>query len=282
MNVSVIIPTYNREKTIERCLASVMAQTVPPFEIIVIDDGSTDRTITIVEQINWVKLLKQNHRGAQAARNLGILNARGDYIAFLDSDDEWLPQTLEQMTKKISNCEGSYVIYGDCYCVYKDNIKCTDKSKLWKLPEHTKDSYSSLLLQSGPMFQSMLAKRELFIKVGLLDESVEAMQEWDAAICLAKEAQFLHIKKPLFKYYLCCDDSISKDLHKTMRGYEYIVKKHAVEIIRIHGRHGLNKHYKALIKLSFKGKDKRLFLFIFELLYMNISIMCNKLQEKYF
>lgn len=94
--VSVVIPTYNREKTIKRCIKSVLKQTHPVNEIIVVDDGSSDQTLQILqtEYGKQVTIIKQSHKGAQAARNAGIIAARGEYIAFLDSDDEWAEEKI--------------------------------------------------------------------------------------------------------------------------------------------------------------------------------------------
>ena len=113
--VSVVIPVYNRMDTIERSINSVLNQTYKNIEIIVIDDGSIDDTLKIIEHlsISDIKVLKQNHGGANAARNLGISAAKGEFIAFQDSDDEWLPDKLEkQITYML---EGGYEA---CYCPF--------------------------------------------------------------------------------------------------------------------------------------------------------------------
>ncbi len=272
IKVTVVVPTYNREKTIKRCIDSILAQTKPPFEIIVVDDGSTDRTIEIVEKIdnNIIKIIKQNHRGAQAARNLGIINAKGDYIAFLDSDDKWLPQMLEEGTFQLSKCQEDCITYSDCL-VYKNN-----RTKLWRLPPVGNVSYASLLKQNAPMFQSMIVNKDLFFKIGLLDENVEAFQEWDTSIRLSKEAKFIHIKKPLFAYYLHDGETISKSKNKEVNGYNYILKKFKNEIIKVHGIHAINAHYKNLIYKCFRYKSKKIIAVIFEVLYINIVFYIRK------
>ncbi len=266
MKVSVVIPTYNREKTIERCINSVINQTVSPLEIIVVDDGSTDRTISLVEGIVSnisIIVIKQGHKGAQAARNLGILNAKGDYIAFLDSDDEWLPRMLEEETKQLFQHSGNCVIYSDCY-IYSNN-----KKRLWRLPEYGRNAYSSLLMHPGPMFQSMLGRKELFLKIGLLDENVAAYQEWDTAIRLAKEAAFIHIREPLFNYYFLHEgETLSKDLDKGVKGYGYIIRKYRKEIVKIHGVEGLKVCYENLFHLNYK--NMRVILFVPEYILVNI------------
>jgi len=100
--VSVVIPTCNRADLVLRALASVRAQTRPPSEILVVDDGSTDATIERIRAaFPKVTLLEQKNRGVSAARNTGIQKARGTFIALLDSDDEWLPQKLDRQLAAI-------------------------------------------------------------------------------------------------------------------------------------------------------------------------------------
>ena len=95
--LSVIIPTHNRVGLLPRALASIHAQTSPPAEVIVVDDGSTDGTERLMQsEFPGVWYLRQENRGVAAARNHGIREARGEWLAFLDSDDEWLPQKLER------------------------------------------------------------------------------------------------------------------------------------------------------------------------------------------
>jgi glycosyltransferase involved in cell wall biosynthesis len=95
--ISVIIPTYNRANTISKAIDSVFAQNHDAIEIIVVDDGSTDNTSTVLESFRHrILLIRQNNQGVAAARNTGVSVAQGEYVAFLDSDDEWLPSKLEK------------------------------------------------------------------------------------------------------------------------------------------------------------------------------------------
>jgi glycosyltransferase involved in cell wall biosynthesis len=94
--VSVIMPTFNRADTIQRSIRSVQAQTFTDWELIVVDDGSTDNTVALIEGCDpRLKILRQENQGAVGARNAGLRASAGSYIAFLDSDDEWLPHHLE-------------------------------------------------------------------------------------------------------------------------------------------------------------------------------------------
>lgn len=245
--VSVIIPSYNRKDTIKRCIESILNQTKPVYEIIVVDDGSSDNTVEIIQCIkcDYLKLIKQNHRGAQAARNLGIVNANGNYIAFLDSDDEWLPNFLETQIAYLNKGNEDSILYSDCY-VY-DEIK--KKKRIWKLPEAGKDRYKFFLIHQGPMFQSMIMKKEKLFAIGLLDEQVTAYQEWDTVIRLAKDNTFIHIKKTLFIYHLHKGETISKNKKKSIKGYNYIIRKYRKEIFNELGIEGIIFHRKNLFKL---------------------------------
>lgn len=116
--VSVIMPVYNRVDTIKRAVDSVLSQTYSNIELIVVDDGSTDNTLSMIQSYadDRIRILCQEHSGANKARNYGIANAKGDYIAFQDSDDEWSLNKLEiQMAFMETNgylaCFSPYYLY---------------------------------------------------------------------------------------------------------------------------------------------------------------------------
>ena len=115
MLVSVIIPTYNRAKTIERAVDSVLAQTWKELEVIVVDDGSTDQTNEVLKAYgDKIRVIHRQNGGASAARNTGIKAATGEIISFLDSDDEWLPSKTERQVNLLQRTESSGV--GCCVC----------------------------------------------------------------------------------------------------------------------------------------------------------------------
>ena len=119
-DISVVIPSYNRGKSIAMCIESIRNQTLPPREIILVDDNSTDGTHDIVQSLKIPNLkylrLKQN-MGAQAARNLGIYESRGFWIAFQDSDDEWVPEKLETQMEALKTVKYNpfTVVHTDCW-----------------------------------------------------------------------------------------------------------------------------------------------------------------------
>jgi len=245
-NITVVLPTYNRADLIIRSIASVQAQTYPVSEIIVVDDGSTDLTQSVVKRLatraSNIKYLKhERNLGGQAARNTGIRSARGEWIAFLDSDDEFMPDKLEKQL--VLSVDKNYsVVHCECYCQRSQSAE----PKLFGTPPFSGNIYKKLLCRPAPTFPGLLVKKECLQKIGFLDETIKSYQEWDTSIRLARHFDFGFINEPLFIYHWHDTDSISKDLKKEAEGYEQIVRKHAGEIIGVVGKFALGNHYKIL------------------------------------
>lgn len=111
--ISVIIPTYNREEFLKRAIDSVLNQTFKDFEVILVDDGSTDGTYNLIQQYEKITYLKQENLGVSAARNLGLEKASGEFIAFLDSDDEWQSDKLQKQVDFLQNNPSLKWVYSD-------------------------------------------------------------------------------------------------------------------------------------------------------------------------
>lgn len=244
VSISVVIPVYNRSKTIRYCLDSVLNQTLSPLEVLVVDDCSTDTTKEIVKsyidhRVRCIELEKNS--GAQAARNRGILEARGIWIAFQDSDDEWLPDKLEKQVAVLAaiNFNTLTAIHTNCTCFdYK-----LDKKIFWDLPRiHGESVLSKLLTSPGPMFQGLLVSKIALKKIGLLDESVPSYQEWDTSISLSRECHFIHVVEPLFVYHLHNGETISKNKKRDIEGYQYVIDKYREEILEHCGVKVFNAH----------------------------------------
>lgn len=245
IRLSVVIPCYNREKTIKRCIESVLHQTKLPDEIIIVDDGSSDKTVEIVKEFacSKMKILQQNHRGAQAARNLGVLNATGDYIAFLDSDDEWKENTVELFFTCVTNGNEGKVIYGNYIIRYERKRK----NEIVRVIDANGWVDKILLKTSIALFGCTFAPRKDLLEMGLLDEKVQAYQEWDTAIRLSRKCEFKHVKYPFLIYYKHEDDCISKNHKASIKGYNYIIKKNRKEIVKYWGYPILKEHYNSII-----------------------------------
>jgi glycosyltransferase involved in cell wall biosynthesis len=272
MKISVVIPAYNRAETIRKCLDTVVNQTLSPLEILVVDDGSTDATVATVSgyqhhRISIRCLPLDRNRGAQAARNHGIREAKGDWIAFQDSDDEWLPEKLEKQVAALesNNCGPLTVVHTDCL---RDEHQAGER-QLWALPEADGESIFPRLLRSpGPMFQGLLTSRLALEKIGLLDENVPSYQEWDTAIRLAQVCRFLHLREPLFIYHLHAGETISKSGKRDVDGYQFVVDKYRDEILRCCGNKVYNNH---LVVNAVKAMEYGLFDAVGEILNRQIG-----------
>lgn len=240
--VSVIIPTYNRANMLVPCVESVLAQSYPVNEIIIVDDHSTDDTIKQLNKFkdNIIILKTEKQSGAQTARNIGIKSAKSEWIAFLDSDDEWLPNKIEKQISALNNFNYDQwtVVHGDCYI---KNIN-SDKKKHWQLESIDGENvYKKLLSKSGTLFPSILTSKQALEKINYLDENTPSYHEWDTAIRLAKHCRFIHIQEPLFIYNIH-KNTISKNSDTSVEGYQYIINKFKDEINELCGEEVLTNH----------------------------------------
>lgn len=235
IKISVIIPMYNREKTIHYCLQSVLNQTYQAAEIIVVDDCSVDSSVDIVKSLNnpLIRLIiLERNSGAQVARNRGIKESRYDWIAFQDSDDEWLPDRLEKGVAELKkrNYNLYTMVYSNCNRIYTETNKC----ELWELQDFNGfNTYPLLLRWPAPMFQGMLVSKKALVDIGYLDETIKTYQEWDTSIRLSKICELVHIKAPLFNYYIHQGETISKNPANDIDGYGFIIEKFKSDIFKI-------------------------------------------------
>ena len=230
--VSVIIPTYNRAHLIERAIKSVLNQTYQDFELIIIDDGSTDNTNEVlkkyIESDNRIQYIRHKiNKGGSAARNTGIKNSVGKYIAFLDSDDEWLPEKLmEQLNVfKDESYEIGAVYSGFQYIDIKGNHKGRQH-----IPKSEGYIYDDLLTKNCVGSAStILIKKECLDQVELFDETLPSCQDWDMWIKIAKYYKFAFVKAPLVKYYIHYNQ-ISNNFKAVVRGEKRVIDKYFREL----------------------------------------------------
>lgn len=169
--ISVVIPVYNSERTIKECLLSVIKQTILPYEIIVVDDGSSDRSLLILSEfkntqksIN-LKIITQANGGPSKARNTGIRNAKGNWIAFLDSDDIWLPNKLEEQLKILK-------INKECKLIGTNG----GSSLFVKKAKYNYITFISMFFKNQFMTSSVLIERNLLEKF-YFDESMSYAED---------------------------------------------------------------------------------------------------------
>ncbi len=210
--VSVVIPAFNAVKTLEATVNSVLAQTVREIEIIVVDDGSTDGTLKLASSFrdDRLRAVHQQNAGVSAARNVGLRSATGDYVAFLDSDDLWLPEKLAKQLALIESDRTISAVQSGVFFVDDDlNVlsvrRCTDTGDAFR---------ESLLFRNLPAFPStLLVNREQLLRLGGFDESLVILEDWDLAVRLSRKG-FRSIEEPLGLYRVHAGNrSRNVDLH---------------------------------------------------------------------
>lgn len=206
VRVSVIIPAYNAAETLRDAIDSVLAQTYPAYEIIVVDDGSRDATAELAQAYREpVRLIRQTNAGPAAARNAGIAAASGELIAFLDADDVWLPSKLgSQVAFLASHPHYAFVftawhVWPPDRPIEKDLARESDVSIA--LDEEESGWLYSRLLDDCLVFTStVLARRELIDRVGLFDESLKRGQDYDYWLRASRLTPIAKLKEPLALY----------------------------------------------------------------------------------
>ena len=223
--VSVIIPSYNREKLIEKSIKSVLNQSYKNIEIIVVDDNSSDNTESVVKSLQdkyeFIKYIRhETNKGGSAARNSGVKVALGELIAFLDSDDEWVGNKLEKNLEIFHKNDKVAMVYSDMYLVNAD----TAEEKLNKSKKYD-DKYYGLLCENIIGSTSLIMiKKDVFNNVGGFKEGLPSCQDWDFYLNVAKENVIEKIDEPLLKYYIH-QNSISGNLDRALKGHKIIFEK---------------------------------------------------------
>jgi glycosyltransferase involved in cell wall biosynthesis len=200
--VSVVIPTYNRADLVSEALQSALQQTYPNIEIIVVDDGSTDNTCEILQKFgDAIIVLRQENTGPAAARNRGIEAAHGELVAFLDSDDLWLPTKLARQVDLLERCSESV-----CGCLsnimmrWKDrNVSAFDMS--WLYPECREGLWTNadeILATRFVLFnQAIMIRRKVLERIGCFDDRLRLLEDYDIAFRLSLEGSWAYIADPL-------------------------------------------------------------------------------------
>jgi glycosyltransferase involved in cell wall biosynthesis len=228
---SVIIPTYNRAEVLPSAIESLLTQTYKDFEIIIVDDGSTDNTRKVLESYLAkpnIRYVYQENQKQAAARNNGICHSRSEYLAFLDSDDLWYPEKLDLQVKALDE-------HPDVGMVYSNQMMFVDDmDEGWV-------RYARGILKSGDIFkdllqrkfycslQTVLVRRTVFDEVGLMDESLKnSLEDWELTLRIARKYRILAIDKPLVRRRVHEETSL-KYLEFRINNHWSILKKHLKE-----------------------------------------------------
>jgi glycosyltransferase involved in cell wall biosynthesis len=230
--VSVVLPTYNRAPLLGRAVRSVLAQSYTDFEVIVVDDGSTDGTAGVLAgfddpRVKYVRLARNT--GAGAARNVGIRMSKGKFLAFQDSDDEWLPSKLaKQLAAFERGPAGLGVVYSDMQRVWGDGT-----TSYFAAPEVR----SGRLVGASSRFyqvcdlgvQSTVIRREWLDAAGHFNEELPALEDLEMFIRLSRLCAFERLREPLVRYY--DTEGISKDRYAKWVSRKIILRLYYKELL---------------------------------------------------
>tara|TARA_A100001035_G_scaffold5225_1_gene3844 strand:- start:125 stop:952 length:828 start_codon:yes stop_codon:yes gene_type:complete len=207
MNISVIIPTYNRKETLKRAIQSVLIQSYTPYEIIVIDDGSDDGTKEwLKDNFPNVKYIYQMNSGVSSARNKGIKFARGDWIALLDSDDEWLPSKLKDQANEIESNPAAKFLHTNEIWI-RNGVRVNQMKKHKKYGGYIFEKCLDMCRISP---SSVLIKKDIFDEIGMFDETLKVCEDYDLWLRFASKYPVHFLDQPLIKKYGGHSDQLSK------------------------------------------------------------------------
>jgi glycosyltransferase involved in cell wall biosynthesis len=270
LRVSVLIPTYNRRTQVLRAIASVLAQTLPADEIIVVDDGSTDATAEAISGRygSRVTLIQQENKGVSAARTRAVEEARGEWVAFLDSDDVWLPTKLERQFDGLATMGNDF---GACFtnCSYFGNpdlrLSAFEEAGLQTVAAVDRlDDPAKYIVGRyfGIYVQSLLVRRSLVTELGCFDDALGISEDRDLIFRLTFRTKFCFVSAPLVKIdrTLCLPRLTGLPGHKPDQSdafLEYMLKKWYAwpELVDSEVRQMIQKE---LISLYYGGVAERL------------------------
>ncbi|NQJ67818.1 glycosyltransferase family 2 protein [Streptococcus suis] len=216
--ISVIIPNFNRQLLIQRAIESINQQHYPNLEIIIVDDKSTDQSVSIIrdlqkQQDNLSLFVVEENSGANACRSIGVEKARGEYIAFLDSDDYFLPTKLEKQVRILQDRpEVGFVVTG------------FGAKAVHTLPEGIIPLKETIKQNNLGGFSTLMVRKELFQQVGGLDSNLLSCQDWDLFLKLLQVSQGYKLAEDLVGYEVQ-EDSISKNSNKVIQGYQIVSQR---------------------------------------------------------
>lgn len=253
MNISVVIPSYNRKDLLKRSIDSAINQTKKPFEIIVVDDGSTDGTETMIKSdYDFVKFIKQKNKGVSAARNIGIKISIGEWICFLDSDDEWKKDKLEKQINAMKSNPG-YKFFHSNEIWIKNGIRINQKKKHKK---YGGDIFDKCLDMCRISPSSVMIDKTVFDEVGNFNEDLVVCEDYELWLRICDKYRVFFIDEPLIIKYGGHQGQLSYSIESIenhrIKALEYLIlenlnrknKRHAIQMLLSK----LNIYLKGLVK----------------------------------
>lgn len=221
--VSIIMPAYNAEQTISESIESVLKQTYQNWELLVVNDGSTDNTSNIVNFFNDARiiLIEQVNGGVANARNNALKSANGKYIAFLDSDDLWLEEKLERQIKKLLETN-SVMVHSKTLCFGSNPVKTTDCMVHVELNFEDKEK---ILIYNFISILTVVVAKSVIDEIGYFDEELKGTEDWDMWIRILQKYNIVYIDDFLTKYRVS-SSGLSGNLQKHFIEEQKVWDKH--------------------------------------------------------
>ena len=245
--LSVIVPAYNRASFLPGCVASLRGAGVPNLEIIIVDDGSRDDTRSVVESLGpGLKYIYQENRGLPAARNTGILASTGQYLAYLDSDDYWLPGVAETLMDFLDRHPEVGAVFADARVGnptdgYSSWIEAAGQQAFRDLPA-TEPEAGYRVLEMMPFYRGMLRRnavftgaiihrRQLVVDVGMFDPNLKAAEDWELWLRLLHKCPFAFHPEPM-AIYTRHADQMTKDTDRMKKAFWDVLRLHSHRVAR--------------------------------------------------
>ncbi|MBV6627760.1 MAG: glycosyltransferase family 2 protein [Rivularia sp. (in: Bacteria)] len=236
--VSVIIPTYNRAHLVQDAVESVLNQTYQDFELIVIDDGSTDNTKEVLAVYkDKLAYIYQENRGRSSARNHGIKIAQGEYIAFLDSDDVWFPDKLERQVPILEYAPSDVVLVHGYKCMVDKNLQPVagwelKLRRLYAQAEKGEETYENYLQSTCIFTSTILLRKTALLEINGYDVSIQGREDLDLYLrLLLQDYCFAFISEPALIKYRCHENNTNE----VSSNYSYlqVYEKHLNECLKL-------------------------------------------------
>lgn len=232
--VSIILPTYNRAHCIKESIDSILNQSYPYFELIIIDDCSTDNTTALISDIKDERISyyvnEQNH-GPSYSRNRGIELAKYDYVAFQDSDDLWLPDKLEKQMEMITGNTSLGMVYTMMECRDEDGTVSYTPDKNRSIESLQENLFHNILSVNVIGLPTALIRKDVFSNVGLFNEDFHALEDWELFIRIAGKYSVGYVNEPLFIYNRSNSGNVSSNLDAYFEARCKLIKLNKTEMI---------------------------------------------------
>lgn len=241
--ISIITPTFNRSQFIHYAIRSVITQTISNWELLIIDDGSTDNTKNIIEPYLTdprIKYFFQENQGQAAARNNGLRHSRGEFVCFLDSDNLWYPEKLKVQHEAMKSRPDIDVVYGDGDTINESGVVISTAN----MKRYSGRITEKLLKDNFVSFNTAMVRAASIKGIGGFDESVRFGDDYDLWLRLSAKSQFLYIPR-VFSQYRVMSDQISSNKEARFSSNEATIKRFLSKNPGILNQRAINRGFSA-------------------------------------